>query len=299
MKYVLLVITVMLCINTTVFANSEQNESMQIQEKLRDIEKDIDGKIGVYALDTNSNKVIAYRANERFPTQSTMKLMVVSNLLKRSEKDKNILREKIHYTKKDLIFWGPVTRRNVTNGMTFEELAEAAMSYSDTPAANLITKKLGGPEAIINFSRSIGNNTYNLTHYDGYLNSSPESNEDTSTPKDMAISIQKLALGNILPTLQKEKLITWLRNNTVGYKRIRSGTPPGWVVAEKTGTGDFGVANDVGILWSPRCKPIVLAIYTVRNKKEAERREDIIASATTMIMNTFSKSDSCLSDTLF
>lgn len=271
----------------------EQMKPMQVQEKLRSMEKDFDGKIGVYALDTNTNQIIAYRANERFPIQSTMKLLVASDLLKKSEKDKNILHVKIHYTKKDLIFWAPVTRKYVANGMSFEELAEAAISYSDNPAANLLTKKLGGPGAITNFAHSIGNKSYNLTHYDGYLNSSPDNKEDTSTPENMAVSMQKLTLGNILSASEREKLITWLRNNTVGYKRIRAGTPLGWVVADKTGSGDFGVANDVGILWAPQCKPIVLAIYTVRNKKEAERREDIIASATSIVMDAFSKSDNC------
>jgi beta-lactamase class A len=35
------------------------------------------------------------------------------------------------------------------------------------------------------------------------------------------------------------------------------------ILADKTGSGDYGINNDIGIMWSPVCKPIVVAIYTV------------------------------------
>ena len=84
-----------------------------------------------------------------------------------------------------------------------------------------------------------------------------------------------------------------MTNNTVGYQRIRAGVPIGWTVADKTGSGSYGVANDIGILWSPLCKPIVLAIYTVQNKQDAQRRDDIVASTTSIVLNEFAKSDPC------
>jgi beta-lactamase class A len=85
-----------------------------------------------------------------------------------------------------------------------------------------------------------------------------------------------------------------MKNNTTAYKKIRAGVPIGWTVADKTGSGDYGVANDIGILWSPACKPVVIAIYTVQNKKEAKGRDDIIASATSMLLEQFAKNDHCI-----
>jgi beta-lactamase class A len=79
--------------------------------------------------------------------------------------------------------------------------------------------------------------SFNVKHYDGDLNENPNKKDDTATPKDMAISVQKLTLGNVLTQPQRMLLVTWMRNNTTGYKRIRAGTPIGWVVAEKTGGG--------------------------------------------------------------
>lgn len=264
-----------------------------LKEKLEALENSFNGKIGVYAINTGNNEVIAYRADKRFPVQSTMKLISVAALLKQSDNDPNLLQQKIHYTKNDLISWHPITGKYVNKGMTLEELAVAAISYSDNTAVNLIIKQLGGPEAVTAFAHSIGNETFNVEHYDGNLNSNPSNIQDTSTPKNMAISVDKLILGNVLTEAQKAQLVTWMQNNTTGYRRIRAGVPIGWTVADKTGSGDYGIANDIGILWSPLCKPIVLAIYTIQNNQNAKNREDIVAATTSIILSEFAKQDSC------
>lgn len=285
--------TAIFLMNVSAFANAPEIKSISIQKKLEKLEKSFDGKIGVYAIDTNNNQIIAYRSGERFPVQSTSKLIGVSALLKQSESDRNLLQEKLHYTKNDLVSWHPVTGKYVTSGMTLGALSEATMSYSDNTAINLIMKKMGGPKFITNFAHSIGNKTFTIEHYEPDLNSNPKDQQDTSTPKDMAISLQKLTLGHILATPQRTQLVIWMRNNTTSYKRIRAAVPVGWVVADKTGTGDYGIANDIGILWSPVCKPIVLAIYTVQNKRDAKNRDDIVALTTRIIFDEFSKNDYC------
>lgn len=293
MKYQLLLVTVFSFVTVSVFANTQSVNSIQSQEKLKNIEESFGGKIGIYAVNTNNNEIIAYRADERFPVQSTMKLIGVAALLKKSQNNKNSLQQKVSYSKNDLIPWRPITGIYVNNGMTLEALAEAAMSYSDNTAINLIMKKLGGPKTVTDFASSIGNKSFNVSHYDGELNSDPNNAEDTATPKDMAMSVQKLTLGNILLPSQRTQLVTWMRNNTTGNKRIRAGVPIGWTVAEKTGGGfgGYGIANDIGILWSPLSKPIVLAIYTVQNNKNAKNRDDIVAATTTIVMDEFAIND--------
>jgi beta-lactamase class A len=46
-------------------------------------------------------------------------------------------------------------------------------------------------------------------------------------------------------------------------------------------------------MWSPSCKPIVLAIYTVQNKQNAKRREDVLATITRAVFDEFAKHDNC------
>ena len=285
--------------NTTVFANNyKPNEHLaNINKKLAKLEKTFNGKIGVYAIDTTNDRIISYHSNDRFPVQSTMKIFIASALLKQSESNINQLQEKIYYTKNNLTEWHPITGNYINQGMTLESLAEAAVTYSDNPAANLILKKFGGPNFATKFAQSIGNPTFNVTHYEGNLNSNPNSNSDTSTPKDMAISVQKLLLGNSLNKIQQNKLISWMTNNTTGYKRIRAGIPNGFTVADKTGSGNYGVANDLGIIWSPLCKPIVLSIYTIQNEKNTKPRENIIAKTTKIILTEFANNNQCFVNT--
>ena len=293
MKCLSLLFVAISFISISVFASTKQIAFKQTQNSLKTLEESFNGKIGVYAIDTNSYQIVAYRADERFPVQSTMKLLAVAALLKQSQDNENLLKEKIHYNKKNLISWHPITGKYINSGMTLESLAEAAISYSDNPAINIIMQRLGGPTIVTNFAHSIGSQSFNVTHYDGNLNSNPENIEDTATPKDMANSVQKITLGHVLNQAQREKLITWMRNNKTSYRRIRAATPIGWTVADKTGSGDYGIANDIGILWSPLCKPIVLAIYTIQNKPDAKSREDIVASTASIILNEFEKNDSC------
>ena len=265
-------------------------------DQLETLETTFAGKIGLYAVNSGNGEIIAHRAEERFPLQSTIKFTGVAALLKQSSTNEELMREVVRYSSSDLLPWSPITRKNIATGMTREALAEAAISASDNAAMNLIMAKLGGPAALTQFARSIGNQTYHVDHYEGQLNSDPSSETDTSTPHDMALSVQKLLLGNELTPPQQEQLIGWMRNNTVGYQRMRAGVPIGWIVADKTGSGDYGVANDIGIAWSPYCKPIVLAIYTAQHHPDAPRREDIIASATKIVLNQFAQHDPCFAE---
>ena len=297
-KYLILISTITIPLASAsdmVPTNNTQRYKPNLpQEKLTQLESSFGGRIGVYALNTNNGQIIAYRANERFPVQSTMKIIGAAALLKLSESNESLLQEKVQYTKDDLIGWTPVTKLHLDKGMTLIDLAEAAVTYSDNTAINSIMRRFGGPRFSTNFALSIGNSSYNVTHYDGYMNSNPKNPEDTSTPKDMAISVQNLTLGKTLNQSQRQLLTTWMRNTVTSYKLIRAGVPMGWAVADKSGgSGDYGVRNDIGIAWSPSCKPVVLAIYTVQNKKEAQSRDDIIALTTNIIFDEFAKHDNC------
>lgn len=296
MRSFLIFLTIIFFFSFSTLINAEATQSINVQEKLDSLEKDFNGKIGVYAINTDNNQIIAHRADERFPFQSTLKFIGVSALLKQSEKNKNLLNENIHYTKNDLLVWHPITGKYVSTSMTLAGLSEAAISYSDNPAINLIIKKLGGPESITQFAHSIGNQTFNVEHYDGDLNSNPNVKTDTVTPKDMAVSLEKIALGNVLTPAHRKQLVTWMTNNTTGYKRIRSGVPIGWTVADKTGSGDYGIANDIAVLWSPLCKPIILVVYTNQSDQHAKGRDDIVASTTKIVMDEFAKNDRCFKE---
>jgi len=281
-RFLLQVIIWFFCVSTCIlaFASAQQIKVSTIQKKLAEIEAVSNGRIGVFAINTANNMQIEHRALERFPFCSTFKVMGVSTILKRSMGNSQLLQQKVTYTKKNLVVWSPITEKNVASGMTIGELCAAAMMYSDDTAINLLMKKLGGPAVVTAFARSIGDNTFRLDRWEPALSDAiPGDLRDTTTPKAMEKSLQRLVLGNTLALPQRQQLQTWLKENTTGNARIRAGVPKGWVVGDKTGTGDYGTTNDIGIIWPPKCSPIVVAIYFTQNKKDATPRDEIIAHA--------------------
>jgi beta-lactamase class A len=263
---------------------------------VKQIETKYNVKIGVYAIDTNNGNSFSYRQDERFPFQSTVKMVVAAAALKNIEAD-----ERIKISSDDIVFWSPIVRLNLDRGyMTIKELAEAAMSYSDNAATNILITRLGGTRSINEFAKSIGNTSFYLENLEPNLNADPNNIHDSSTPKDMAQSVQKLLIeNNILGQENQHMLKTWMINNTTGYKKIRYGLPLAWSAAEKTGGGS-GTSHDIGIVWSPACKPIVLAIYTFSNKKDNVQQADkAIAETTKFILDEFSKKNTCFAATDF
>jgi len=52
----------------------------------------------------------------------------------------------------------------------------------------------------------------------------------------------------------------WMRANETSS--MRAGLPPGWTTADKTGSGDYGSTNDVGVAYDPAGRRILLAMMT-------------------------------------
>ncbi len=275
-------------------AEAQEIKSSAIQKKLAELEASSGVRIGISATNTANNQRIQYRDDERFPFASTFKLMVVSAILKQSMVDSHLLQQKVNYKKQDIVYWSPITKKHLADGMTIAELCASAIMYSDNTATNLLVKQLGGPQAVADFAHSIGNNAFKLEGWEPNLNTDPNDPRDISTPTAMEKSLQDLALGNALASPQREQLVTWLKGNAIGVGRMRAGVPKGWIVAHKTGSGSYGIVNDIGVIWPPKCAPLVVAIYTIQNKKDATPREDVVATATRIVINEFSQTDQCI-----
>jgi beta-lactamase class A len=75
------------------------------------------------------------------------------------------------------------------------------------------------------------------------------------------------------------RLRFWMEGDAVNVKRFRAGLPESWLIADKTGTGDFGVANDVGVVWTSRGTPLTIAVLTTKLTNDAANDEALVAGA--------------------
>ncbi|EJQ08698.1 beta-lactamase 3 [Bacillus cereus BAG3X2-1] len=277
--------------NTQSEPPKQTNQATQIKQEntgnqsFAKLEKEYDAKLGIYALDTGTNQIVAYHSDDRFAFASTSKSLAVGALLRKNSLE--ALDQRITYTHEDLSNYNPITEKHVDTGMTLKELADASVRYSDSTAHNLILKQLGGPSEFEKILREMGDTVTTSERFEPELNEvHPGETHDTSTPEAIAKTLQSFTLGTALPTEKRELLVDWMKRNTTGDKLIRAGVPKGWEVADKTGAGSYGTRNDIAIIWPPNKKPIVLAILSNHDKEDAKYDDKLIADATKVVLNT-------------
>jgi beta-lactamase class A len=237
-------------------------------------------RLGLYALDTGSGREVAYRADERFAFCSTFKAILSGAILARDTLHPGLLAQRIVYASGDLVPNSPITKPHAGAGMTVADLCAAAIEYSDNTAGNLLLELLGGPPALTAYARGLGNRSFRSDRYETELNTAiPGDPRDASTPADMGRTLRALLLGDALTPPARAQLRTWMQGNTLGDRRIRAGVPAGWTVADKTGTGERGSANDLGVVWPPSGAPIVLAVYTTSGEPHANWDDELVAKA--------------------
>lgn len=243
------------------------------------LETRIDARLGVNVLDTATGRTWGHRADERFPMCSTFKALACGAVLARVDEGKERLDRRVRCTAGDLVAYSPTTKERVGDGMTMAEICEAAMTLSDNTAANLILDSLGGPAALTAFLRTLGDATTRLDRRETALNTAiPGDPRDTTTPAAMAGSIRALAVGDRLSAASRDRFAAWMVASKTGDARLRAGLPKNWRVGDKTGTGDYGTANDVAVVWPPGRAPLVVSAYITQSKASLDERNAVIAA---------------------
>ncbi|WP_229511902.1 class A beta-lactamase [Paraburkholderia terrae] len=268
---------------------SSVSVNLAARERFEKLEASSGGRLGVAALNTADGSYVGYRESERFPMCSTFKLLVVALVLKRSMAERSLLDERVRYGDADLVANSPVTKRHVGEGMTIGELSAAALQHSDNTAAKLLLTAVGGPEVLNQFALSIGDEWFDLLRGEPEVNASvPGDMRDTTTPRAMMLDVQKLLLADdVLGPQQREQLKAWMLGNVTGAARIRAAVPgSGWLVADKTGSGDYGTANDVAVVYPPSAAPFVVAVYfTGVMPKQTLPRDEVVAEAARILFD--------------
>ena len=217
----------------------------------------------MYVLDTQSQLELAFNARERFAMCSTFKLLLAAAVLRRVDAGTLTLDHKLSLRPEDMVAHAPVTSLHLAEGsMSVRDLCSAIVTVSDNPAANVLLAATGGPSALTQFLRGIGDRMTRLDRTELELNTNlPGDPRDTTSPSAMLGLMQALLLGNVLRPDSRAKLTGWMEGATTGLKRLRAGLPPGWRAGDKTGNGANGAANDIAIAWPPDRAPILIASY--------------------------------------
>ncbi|NQX36414.1 class A beta-lactamase [Herbiconiux sp. VKM Ac-2851] len=253
--------------------------AIDVSGPLAAIEAEYGVRVGVSALSADG-RAVAYRADERFGYASTLKVFAAGLLLGTTTPAERSAT--VTWTQDDLDTTGysPVTAEHLLDGLTLEQLAEAAVRQSDNTALNLVLEAVGGPDALQQFLRSLGDDATVVSSYEPELNTVTEgSDANTTTPAAFTTSLQALLKDESVA----DTLLAWMSGNATGDALIRAGVPDGWVVADRSG-GAGGIRNDIAVVTTPGGERILLSILTTKTDPDADYDDAVVAETARAVL---------------
>ncbi len=249
------------------------------------------GRLGVAIL-FPSGKQVTHRADERFPMCSTFKFLAASLVLQRVDQGKEHLDRAVSFSKSDLVTYSPETEKHAGGSMTVAELCEGRAHAQRQHRRQPPARELRRPTRRHRL-RPLHRRPCHAPRpqRDHTQRSTPGDPRDTTTPNAMLANLQRILFGNVLKPASRQQLTDWMLANTTGKPKFVAGLPSTWKVADKTGSGEHGSNNDIGVLWPPAGKPILITSYLTETALSTDERNAIHADIARAIAATLSASE--------
>ncbi|WP_135453765.1 class A beta-lactamase [Mycobacterium sp. DL99] len=256
-----------------------------VDDQIAELERRDNVLIGLYAANLASGRTLTHRHDEMFAICSTFKGYAAGRVLQMVGRRQISLDNRVFVDPEAIVPNSPVTETYAGAEMTLAELCQAALQRSDNTAGNLLLKTIDGPAGITAFARSVGDERTRLDRWEVELNSAiPGDPRDTSTPAALAIGYRAMLAGDALNPPQRRQLEDWMRANQTSS--MRAGLPDSWTTADKTGSGDYGSTNDVGIAYGPDGQRLLLAVMTrsQADDPKADNLRPLIGELTALVL---------------
>ncbi len=248
------------------------------------LEGRVRGRLGFFALDTGSGRVMAHRADERFATASTFKILLAARVAQGVEAGRWGWNDAVPLHETDRVPHSPAFDRYLPRGYaTLAELVQGIVVESDNPCANVLLRHCcESPAGLTAWLREQGDAVTRLDRWETALNeNAPGDERDTSTPRAFARTLRHLLLGPGLKRGSQALLWADLQASRTGLKRLRAGVPDAsWRVIDKTGSGARGSVNDVALVFPPGGRsPWVVVAFQSDSRAAADELNAVHADA--------------------
>lgn len=249
-----------------------------LENKIAYIEQKLGARVGVSLYDVETKKETwSYKGDSRFPLMSTFKTLACAKVLLDVENKKLSFDSSVLLEESSLITWSPVTENYVGQKFSLKQACAAMMIMSDNTAANIVLEKIGGPNALTIFMRTIGDDVTRLDRIEPELGEALEGDtRDTTTPNAMVKSLHVLLFGNVLSDGSKTQLKQWMMDNKVSDSLFRSVLPNHWAIADRSGAGGYGSRGITAVVWPEKHPPLVICVYVTQTKASFEERNKAI-----------------------
>lgn len=248
-----------------------------MEKKIFTILSELEGTVGLYFEDLNTGKKICINPDTSFSAASTIKIPLVSLLLKQAEEGLINLNDIVKMDEVNRVGGsGVIKELNINYKPTVMDLAKLTIILSDNAATNQLIDLVGGTDKVNEFCNSLGMQDTKLQRKMMDLKSLEMGKDNLTTPNDMGKILKLLANEEMYSKEASKTLVDIMKGQQLNQKlpylipalepddpgiysdEVEEGNV---VVAHKTGEL-FKAQHDVGIFYLPNNRKYILAIYT-------------------------------------
>lgn len=241
----------------------------KLDATIHDVDRNLDGALGVAIEDLSSGQTLFLLPDEVFPQASSIKIAVLAELYRQAQQGKLKLTDTYVVQKSDLVpdsdIMGGLTP-GVTR-ITRRDLATMMVAVSDNSATNVLIDGIG-MDNVNALMDSLGLPHTRLRRKMMDLKAAGEGRENISTPREMMTLLDALYRGKVLNKEMTDDFFTLLSTHKI--TSMRRYLPEGLRVANKDGELE-GVRNDSGVIWVEN-RPYILCVMAtyLRNERDGE-----------------------------
>ncbi len=244
----------------------------KLEKSILDVDRSLDGVMGVAIVDLTDGHKYLLHANDVFPQASSIKICVLAELYRQAQQGKLKLTDLYTVNAADL-----VQDSDIMNGLTpgvtritLRDLATMMVAVSDNSATNVLIDRVG-MDNVNAFLSAQGLHETRLRRKMMDVEAAAEGRENVSTPHEMLSLLEALYRGQILSKEMTDDFFKVLSTHKDSW--IPRDLPDDLKIANKPGALE-GVRNDSGVIFVDK-RPYILCVMTTYLRHERDGEEAI------------------------
>jgi beta-lactamase class A len=256
----------------------------KLRDRIAAVDARLDGVLGVYVEDLRTGEKIEVRADEPFPTASSIKLAVLYELYRQAQEGRVSLGELTRPPANRVGGGGILQELGDGVSLSWRDLAVLMIGWSDNEATNVLVRRVG-MDAVNARLDALGLPHTRLRRLMMDLEAARRGDENASTPREIARLAAIVGRGEGLPSDAARDMLA-VATVADGLSPFRRGLPAGQHAVSKPGALE-GVRCEAAWVDLPG-RPYAAAVMTTYLKREADA-EAAIAEVSAAIYDTFDR----------
>lgn len=272
------------CCPQTPTKEKQQALWKKLQDRIADVDRDLDGVMGVAVRDLSSGETFLLHGDDIFPQASSIKIAVLAELYDQEQRarrgETNVARLSDLYTVRsedlvpDSFIMGGLTPG--VSRITNRDLATMMVAVSDNSATNVVIDRVGMPN-VERMLTSLGLKNTHLQRKMMDIAAARQGRENISTPREMMTLLDAIYRNKVFDKELSADFFKVL--STPKDSSIPRLLPGDVTIANKPGELE-AVRNDSGIIFVPN-RPFILCVMTtyLHDERAGQRAISEIALA--------------------